>query len=441
MERTILIDKETKKSPAIIVGIQLNGSDEPVIQDLDELESLLATLGIPSNGRVIQKRQKLSASHLIGTGKVEEIRDLAKEKGAKLIVVDHPLSGPQVRNLEKLTNCKVLDRAGIILDIFARHAKTNQAKTQVEIAQLEYLLPRLTGAWSHFQRQTGGGVHARGMGEKQIEVDRRRARERIARLQKRLAHINKERQIQRKSRRNEIRVAIVGYTNSGKTTIMKALTSATIDGKDELFATLDSSVRTIDPNTRPKILLSDTVGFIRNLPHSLMESFKSTLEEVVDADLLLHVVDISHPSYRLQMEATEKVLEEIGAGDIPTILAFNKIDQVDDEFLPRILRKAHPGSITLSAQDGDDILKLRQHIYDYFETQFCQKHLIVPNHDQAAVSFIFRSMVVHEADYGFPGEIHFTVRAPEATLSKLRRYFVEPHELKVKEEFHNYDRH
>jgi GTP-binding protein HflX len=263
------------------------------------------------------------------------------------------------------------------------------------------------------------------MGEKQIEIDRRRARERIARLQKRLESIQKERETQRKARKNELKVAIVGYTNSGKTTVMKGLTRATTEGKDALFATLDASVRTIDPNTRPKILLSDTVGFIRNLPHSLVDSFKSTLEEVVEADLLLHVVDIAHATYSTQMETTGQVLKEIGAGDIPTILVFNKIDMVDDHFLSKILRKKYPGSIVLSAHNNDDMIQLRQHVFDYFETKFRQVDMMVEADDQSALSQIYRWCVIVDADYQTQGIVRFTVRAPENTIAKLGRYIID----------------
>lgn len=422
METSTLIDPEKAILPAILVAIQKNGEDYSHEDELDELESLLNTLNIKASGRVVQKRHKLSASHLLGMGKVEEIKNLADQTGAGLVVIDHPLSGPQVRNLEKITNCQVLDRAGIILDIFARHAKSKQAKTQVEIAQLEYLLPRLTGAWTHFQRQTGGGVRARGMGEKQIEVDRRRARERIVRLSKRLDHIKKERQTQRKSRQNEIKVSIVGYTNSGKTTLMKNLTKANIEGKDELFATLDASVRALDPTTRPKILLSDTVGFIRNLPHSLVESFKSTLEEVLNADLLLHVVDLSQPNYHAQMKTTEDVLVEIGAGSIPMLLVFNKIDLVDERFLGKILQKKYSGSLAISAHDWEDIKRFRSHLFNYFMTKFRQIKLKVPSDDKSSLSIVYQSCIILDANYETEGVVSFDVRAPETVLARLSRF-------------------
>lgn len=430
METRTLINPEQAIKPAILVGIQKSSNDSSLQEELKELESLLTTLGISTASTIVQKKIKLSASHLLGLGKVEEIRSLVQEKEAGLVVIDHPLNGPQVRNLEKIMCCQVLDRSGIILDIFSRHAKTREAKTQVEIAQLEYLLPRLTGAWTHFQRQKGGGVRARGMGEKQIEIDRRRARERIAKLSKRLEHIQKERHTQSKARQNEIKVSIVGYTNSGKTTIMKGLTTANIEGKDELFATLDASVRILDPTTRPKILLSDTVGFIRNLPHSLIESFKSTLEEVLNADLLLHVVDVSHTNYQAQMKTTEDVLEEIGAGHVPTILVFNKIDMTDEQFLSKILQKKYDGSIAISAHEWSDIKELRVHLFNYFKDNFQQSKLLVPAHDQTSLSLIYQSCIILDANYEQQGSVTFHVRAPEAVLAKLKKYHQEIDQIK-----------
>lgn len=423
LENATLIDYEKSNGKAIIVGVQLDNeqTEYGVIQDLNELESLLRTLRIETVGREVQRRQKLSPSHLIGTGKIEEIAEMASETKAGMIVFDYPLSGPQIRNIEKATKCQVLDRAGVILDIFARHAKTNESRTQVEIAQLEYLLPRLAGAWTHFGRQSGGGVKSKGMGEKQIEVDRRRAREKIAKLQKKLDQIEKEKATQRKSRRNEIKVAIVGYTNSGKTTIMKTLTRANIEGKDELFATLDSSIRTIDPNTRPKILLSDTVGFIRNLPHGLIESFKSTLAEVLDANLLLHIIDVSHANYHSQMETTTQVLKEIGADEIESLLVFNKMDQVEDIFLSKILEKKYPESICISAHSRSDIKRLRDHIFQHFKEQFVEKHITVRSDDTDALSKIYRYCVVLDADYESEGEVIFHIKAPQHTLDRLEK--------------------
>ncbi|MEI8025583.1 MAG: GTPase HflX [Pseudomonadota bacterium] len=416
METETLINIENTFRKAVIVGMQIDEQEYEIIQDLNELEALLRTLGIATVGRMIQKRVRPTASHLIGTGKAEEVKALCDQEGAGLVVIDHVLSGPQIRNLESDIKRQVVDRSGVILDIFARHAKTNAAKTQVKIAQLEYLMPRLVGLWTHFGRQSGSGA-----GEKQIEMDRRKNRDRIGKLKKRLEEIEGERKVQRRSRRNEIKVAVVGYTNSGKTTLMKGLTSADTDGKDELFATLVASTRPIDPNTRPKILLSDTVGFIRKLPHGLIESFKSTLEEVLDADLLLHVVDVSHTSYNSQMETTAEVLKEIGADHIPTILAFNKMDQVDDPFLPRILKKKYSGSICLSAHSSDDIKRLRNHIFEYFEDKFHEACVLVRPDERDVLSLVHQKCIIIDANYEVEGEIRFHIRAPEIILSKLKK--------------------
>lgn len=392
--------------------------------DLSELEALLTTLGIVTVGQIIQKRVKLTPNCLIGTGKVQEIKEIAKQLGATYVVVDRQLSPPQVRNLEEMTGCTVLDRAGVILDIFAKHARTNAAKAQVEIARLEHLLPRMVGQWTHLHRQRGGGVMG-GEGEKQIELDRRKARDRIARLKEQLVQLDKERVTQRKARRNEIKVSLVGYTNSGKTTIMNAMTHGEFLAKDALFATLDSNVRTIDPNTRPKILLSDTVGFIRNLPHGLIASFKSTLDEVCDADLLLHVVDISHDNYKAQMKATEQVLSEIGASHLPVVVVFNKLDRIDDPFLARILKQAYPGSISVSAYNREDMLKLRNHVFQFFSQNFLRIKLAVPSSDREGISLIYRTCMILDADYERQDLTVFDVRVPKASYARVAPYLLD----------------
>lgn len=409
------------------MGVLLPNEDSKLLQDdLTELEALLITLGIVTVGQIVQKRPKLTASCLMGTGKVQEIRDLAKERGATVVVVDRPLSPPQVRNIEEITGCQVLDRAAVILDIFAKHARTNAAKAQVEIARLEHMLPRMVGQWTHLHRQRGGGVMG-GEGEKQIELDRRKARDRISRLKEQLGQLEKERATQRKARRGEIKVSLVGYTNSGKTTIMNAMTHGEFLAKDALFATLDSNTRTIDPNTRPKILLSDTVGFIRNLPHALVASFKSTLDEVRGADLLLHVVDISHDNYKAQLATTEQVLEEIGAAQIPHILVFNKLDLVDDPFLARILRQAYPGSISVSAYRPEDMIRLREHIYQYFLQNFVRVKLAVPASDREGISLVYRTCMILDADYELQDLAIFDVRIPKAAFPRVAPYVMEQH--------------
>ena len=408
---------------AIIVGVLLAGEEDTTNDDLDELTQLLATLRIQVGGRVVQKRQKITPKCFVGEGKVEEIKQLAAATAAGMIIFDRQLSGPQVRNLEEMTSCAVSDRTGIILEIFARHARTTQAKTQVEIARIEYMMPRLAGAWSHLERQRGGGVQ-RGMGEKQIEVDRRLARERMSRLKRQLEGIGKDRQNQRKARISELKVALVGYTNSGKTSIMSAMTKATVQAEDVLFATLDSSVRALDPSSRPKVLLSDTVGFIRNLPHGLVESFKSTLDEVLEADLLLHVVDVSHHNFRAQMRTTEDVLREIGAGEIPVLMVFNKLDRVSDPLLAKILRAAYKNSDFVSAHSEADMERLRRQVIRYFEENLVKATLDVPADDQNLLSVIYKSCLILNSDFSVQDRALFEVRIAPAVLAKLHAYVI-----------------
>ena len=421
MTNSLAAVPELEREKAIIVGVALDqGASDRLQYDLDELELLLDTLGVRCVGRVVQRRNRFDARCLLGVGKAEEIGKMVGESGARLVVFDNPLAPPQVRNLEEVTGCDVRDRTWVILEIFAKHAKTSQAKMQVEIAQLEYMLPRLTGAWTHFQRQHGA-VLARGMGEKQIEIDRRRARERISRLQKQLIQLRKERIVQRKARSDQLKVALVGYTNSGKTTLMNGLTKAQIEAKNELFATLDTHIKTMDPRTHPKILMADTVGFIQNLPHSLVESFKSTLEEVCDADLLLNVVDVSHPGYKDHIETTRKVLGEIGAGDIPMMMVFNKIDRLEDseKFLPRILKGAYRGSIAVSGLREDEVLRLRQHIYDYFKHDLIENRFAVPLTNGSLQSFIYQSCLILDVDYSIADQAIFTVQATAPVMQKI----------------------
>ena len=416
---------KTESRSAVIVGVLLPGAEGDLLNDdLDELTQLLATLRIKVVGRIVQRRQKLTPKCLLGEGKVEELKQLAENTGAALIVFDHPLSGPQVKNLEQMTGREVLDRTGIILEIFARHARTTQAKTQVEIARLEYLLPRMVGAWTHLERQRGGGVQ-RGMGEKQIEVDRRLARARIAKLKKQLENYHKDRMNQRKARLGELKVALVGYTNSGKTSMMSAMTRANVQAEDVLFATLDANVRTLDPTTRPKILLSDTVGFIRNLPHGLVESFKSTLDEVLEADLLLHVIDVAHPSFKTQIETTEEVLREIGAGGIPVLHVFNKMDRLEDPLLPKILKAAYRGSLFVSAHLEEDMARLRRHVFKYFEENLVKATLEVPVGDQPVMSLIHKSCLILATDFeSVEDKARFEVRAAPGVLAKLHAFVV-----------------
>ena len=381
------------------VGIQLpEDSEEGVQNSLEELWRLIETLGGRIVHSVVAKRKRPSPAMYIGKGKAEELKALAKESGCELIAFDNELTGTQQKNLEKALDCRVVDRTGIILDIFQRHARTKEAKNQIELASLEYLSSHLTRRWTHLERQKGG-IGLRGVGERQIELDRRMIRARIARLKEDLSHTAKERAVQRLHRDKFLRVAIVGYTNAGKSTLMNHLTDASVYVDDRLFATLDSTVRIIDPKTRPPILLSDTVGFISKLPHSLVASFRSTLQEVLEADLLLHVVDLSSPYYLDQMETTRQVLDDIGAGDKPSMLAFNKADLLQEVFLPKILERRYVDSLVVSALRPNDMKRLRDAIYSYFERDMVEMEVTISYKDTWLQSQIHEHSKVLKKDY------------------------------------------
>jgi GTPase len=327
---------------AILVGvIRKNQDEQEVMENLDELSFLAETAGAIEIKRFIQKLPQPDSRTFIGKGKLEEVAAYLKNHPANIIIFDDELSGSQITNIEKATDVKTIDRSDLILDIFARRAKTARAKAQVELAQYQYILPRLRGMWKHLER-LGGGIGTRGPGETEIETDRRIVRDKISLLRKRLHEIDKQAFTQRKERGEFIRVSLVGYTNVGKSTIMNLLSKSDVFAENKLFATLDTTTRKVVFENIP-FLLSDTVGFIRKLPHHLIESFKSTLDEVREADLLLHVVDISHPRYEEQMETVNKTLQELSAVDKPVITVFNKIDMFEktvfDEWLENETRQ------------------------------------------------------------------------------------------------------
>jgi GTP-binding protein HflX len=322
IEKKPVADKVEK---AVLVGLITRDTDKIKANEyLDELSFLVETAGGIPVFRFIQALDTPHPKTFVGTGKLEEIREYIKIEEIDLVVFDDELSPSQLRNIEKELECKVLDRTNLILDIFAKRAQTAHAKVQVELAQYQYLLPRLTRMWTHLERQKGG-IGLRGPGETEIETDRRIIRDKISLLKKRLTDIDKQMATQRKNRGNMIRVALVGYTNVGKSTLMNLLSKSEIFAENKLFATLDTTVRKVVIENLP-FLLSDTVGFIRKLPHNLVESFKSTLDEVRESDILLHVVDISHPEFEDQIRTVTQTLAEIGAGDKSVIMVFNKID-------------------------------------------------------------------------------------------------------------------
>jgi GTPase len=327
-----MLDKKNiiqNEERAVLVGLINKDQTEVQVQEyLDELAFLAETAGAITVKRFTQKLQHPDSRTFIGKGKLEEIKKYVQGKNIRIIIFDDELSGAQINNIEKETEVKVIDRSDLILDIFARRAKTAQAKAQVELAQYQYILPRLRGMWKHLER-LGGGIGTRGPGESEIETDRRIVRDKITLLRKRLAEIDKQAFTQRKDRGEFIRVALVGYTNVGKSTIMNLLSKRDVFAENKLFATLDTTTSKVVFETTP-FLLSDTVGFIRKLPHHLVESFKSTLDEVREADILLHVVDISHPAYEEQLGVVNKTLQELNAFEKPTVTIFNKMDLYEE---------------------------------------------------------------------------------------------------------------
>lgn len=349
---------------------------------LAELEFLLQTAGGVPVKKVIQRLDRPDTRTYIGSGKLEEVLGYKEALDADILVFDDELSPAQLRNLERSFGCRILDRTTLILDIFAKHARTSTAKTQVELAQLQYMLPRLTRMWTHLERQRGG-IGMRGPGETQIETDRRLITEKISLLKERLANIDKQKTLQRKNRESLVRVALVGYTNVGKSTLMNLLSKSDVTAENKLFATLDTTVRKVVIENLP-FLLTDTVGFIRKLPHGLVESFKSTLDEVREADLLLHIVDISHRNYEEQIAAVNRTLDEIGCADKPTIMVFNKIDAYsytpkdEDDLTPMtkanwtldmlketwIAKNPNHNTIFISAANKENIDALRTLMYN-----------------------------------------------------------------------------
>ncbi len=367
---------------AVLIGLITRKQDASrVAEYLDELAFLLDTAGGITAQRFVQRIEIPDSRTFVGSGKLEEIRSYVQENNIDLAVFDDDLSLSQLRNIERALNCKILDRSSLILDIFARRARTANAKIQVELAQYEYLLPRLTRMWTHLERQKGG-IGLRGPGETEIETDRRIIRDRIALLKRKLIRIDKQKSTQRKNRGSMIRVALVGYTNVGKSTIMNLLSKTNVFAENKLFATLDTTVRKLVIGNLP-FLISDTVGFIRKLPHSLLESFKSTMDEVREADMLVHIVDISHPDFEEHIKIVNQTLTDIKADNKPTILAFNKIDAYTyekkdpDDLTPAtkinysledwqktwMANDTYP-SIFISATDKMNITEFRQLLYD-----------------------------------------------------------------------------
>jgi GTP-binding protein HflX len=422
------IETRAATSRAILVAVQLpEVSDAEFDASLKELGELARTLGFEVVGTFTQKRASFDATAYLGTGKREELR-LFAEDNADFVLVDHDISPSQAGNLEKEVGCQVMDRAMVILEIFHRHARSNAARAQVEIARLRYLAPRLREAakLAGPQGRQRSGVGGRGAGESAAQTDRSRIRDRIAELKHEIEVLDHERQVQRARRQDSqgvARVALVGYTNAGKSTLMRALTGSDVLVENKLFATLDTTVRVLAPEGVPRVLVSDTVGFIKNLPHDLVASFKSTLEEAAEASLLLHVVDSNDPGFERQLEVTERVLAEIGAGEVPRLLVFNKADQAGDAKAraarAKALRALHPKCIVVSAVEPADVARLHDAIMAFFRKRLARATLFLPWSAQNLRGQVFANCEVVEERADAEGTF-FTVRAERTDIDALR---------------------
>jgi len=402
---------------AILVGVELPNAPVDIELSLDELSALADAAGAVVVDRITQRRKSIDAALFVGKGKADEIAQRCKELQADLVVLDHDLTPAQVRNLERVLQVRVIDRTELILDIFARRARTRQAKLQVELAQLQYQLPRLRRMWTHLSR-IEGGIGLRGPGETQIEVDRRKARERIRDLQRLLQHIQRRKSLETAARHDFFTVALVGYTNVGKTALMNALTGEALPAEDRLFATLDATTRKMALPGGQAVLLSDTVGFIQNIPHHLIASFHATLEEVREADLLLHVVDVSHPEFRHHAKSVESVLLEIGCVHKPTLYVLNKCDLLDAEAIEAVAA-LFDDAVLVSALTGQGLDVLRGRIEKFVMQGQEQVDVVLPVEEGKVAAFIAEHGSVLEREY-IGSQVHLRATLPPQHAHRVR---------------------
>jgi len=393
-------NKIFEQEKVLLIGVISQTNHESIVEEhIQELCLLVKTAGAEVAGVITQKVSKINPATLIGAGKAKQIISQAKEIGAKLIIFDDELSPAQIKNYHKMSKkIKILDRNGLILDIFKKHARTKEAITQVDLAYMEYLLPRLTRQWTHLERQMGGIGTRAGMGETQIEIDRRLIRTRISKLKKELKKIEKERITQSLNRKSEYRVSLVGYTNAGKSTLFKALTGADVFIKDQLFATLDTTIRKLILDSSHKVLLSDTVGFIRKLPHNLIASFRSTLKEVLEADLIVIVLDISSTEIEDHLDTINNVLEDMGAKDVPVLHVLNKVDKISDDKIEKV-KRSFVDSVIISAQHHLMISELKKKIVEKMELVFQTVELQIPYKDGKIIANAQKGVKVLERNF------------------------------------------
>jgi len=404
---------------AVLVGVVTAGMSREVVEEhLHELQLLAETAGARSVGRFTQRVSRINPKFFIGKGKAEQIVQQAKALNATLIIFDDELSPTQVRNYYKLTeSLKVIDRTALILDIFTQHARTREAKTQVELAHLQYMLPRLTRMWTHLERQMGGIGTRAGAGETQIEVDRRLVRDRISKLKTEMKVIETERETQSKRRKEKFRVSLLGYTNAGKSTLMKALTGADVYIKDQLFATLDTTIRSLTLDRKREVLISDSVGFIRKLPHGLVASFRSTLREAIESDLLIIVADASVKSLEEQLETVKEVITSVSAGGKDSLLVLNKIDILPSEELEG-LQARYPNAVFISALEHSSLDMLRTAISDMMEESFLTAEVIFEPTRGKEISSVYDAVEVVQRWYTEDG-VHLKIRGEKSAVRRV----------------------
>ncbi len=394
-------------------------SRETVEEHLAELEELALTAGADTIMKLMQDRPAIDPAYYIGKGKAEELANLAEQNNVDLVIFDDDLTPVQLRNLERLVDRKIIDRSGLILDIFASRAKTNEAKTQVELAQLQYMLPRLTRAWTHLSKQYGG-IGTKGPGETQIETDRRIIRNRISHLKEKLNRIERQRITQSQKRKDLIRITLVGYTNVGKSTLFNLLTNADTFAENKLFATLDSTTRIVDFRKKEKLLLSDTVGFIRKLPPNLVASFKSTLNEVRDADIIMHMIDISHGYFEEQVSVVEQTLKELGSDKKTQIKVFNKVDLLTDKNRISYVKNKYPESIIISAERGINISQLKRKLMEIIEDSYVEENIDLGLNESGKAAKIHNMAEVLSTKYD-EENIHITYRTNRENSEKIKK--------------------
>lgn len=399
-------------------------------RSITELRELLRTLGLKTGSSHIQNKKEVDPATILGSGKLKEIAEIAIAEGSKLLVFDFELTARQITNIRQLTGLSVVDRVHVILEIFAKHARTKEAKIQIEIARLQYMLPRLSGFWTHLNRQRGGVGVLGGEGEKQIELDRRIIREKIEFYKEELVTLEKQRIVRKKRRENQaVTAALVGYTNAGKSSIMNRLCRVETLEENKLFATLDSTYRMLNPDTKPPMIMIDTVGFISNLPNTLIDGFKTTLESALEADLLIVVCDISDPHYEKQLQVTNDVLAELDVENKERIIVFNKKDQLDDDLLKKIILRKYPNSFLVSSYDPNDMLALRAHIIEYFLSKQQHYDLFIPYEDGSAHSAIISKTNIVKTSNHEKG-IFYRIRVPDFIFGNLgvQKYILAPND-------------